>query len=121
MTVISVADLSLSFGTRKILEKISFSLADNDKLGIIGVNGCGKSTLFKLITGEYEPDEGSIFLAGDKTVGILTQDGAFEVDERLGDTPLAQMIAAFPEMLAAEHPEQLGTSDSHVAVESEIL
>ena len=103
MTVLSVADLSLSFGTRKILDKISFSLAENDKLGIIGVNGCGKSTLFKLIMGEYTPDEGSVFLAGDKTVGILTQDGAFEVDERLGDTPLAQMIAAFPEMLAAEH------------------
>ena len=102
MTVLSVADLSLSFGTRKILDKISFALADNDKLGIIGVNGCGKSTLFKLLTGEYTPDEGSIFLANDKTVGILTQDGAFEVDERFGDTPLAQMIAAFPEMLAAE-------------------
>ncbi len=103
MTVLSVADLSLSFGTRKVLDKISFSLAENDKLGIIGVNGCGKSTLFKLITGEYTPDEGSVFLAGDKSVGILTQDGAFEVDERLGDTPLSQMIAAFPEMLAAEH------------------
>ena len=102
MTVLSIADLSLSFGTRRILDKISFSLADNDKLGIIGVNGCGKSTLFKLITGEHTPDEGSIFMAGDKTVGILTQDGAFEVDESLGDTPLAQMIAAFPEMLAAE-------------------
>ena len=102
MTVLSVADLSLSFGTRKILDKISFSLADNDKLGIIGINGCGKSTLFKLLTGEYTPDEGNIFLANDKTVGILTQDGAFEVDERFGDTPLAQMIAAFPEMLDAE-------------------
>ncbi len=119
MTVLSVADLSLSFGTRKILEKISFSLADNDKLGIIGVNGCGKSTLFKLITGEYTPDEGSIFLAGDKTVGILTQDGAFEVDERLGDTPLAQMIAAFPEMLDAEHKlwemEQQLADKAHLA------
>ena len=119
MTVLSVADLSLSFGTRKVLEKISFSLADNDKLGIIGVNGCGKSTLFKLITGELTPDEGSVFLAGDKTVGILTQDGAFEVDERLGDTPLAQMIAAFPEMLAAEHRlwemEQTLADKAHLA------
>ncbi len=119
MTVLSVADLSLSFGTRKILDKISFSLADNDKLGIIGVNGCGKSTLFKLITGDLIPDEGNVFLAGDKTVGILTQDGAFEVDERLGDTPLAQMIAAFPEMLAAEQRlwemEQQLAEKSHLA------
>ncbi len=102
MTVLSVADLSLSFGTRRILDKISFSLAENDKLGIIGVNGCGKSTLFKVITGELAPDEGQVFLAAQKSVGILAQDGAFDVDETLGDSPLAQMIAAFPELLDAE-------------------
>ena len=102
MTVISVADLCVSFGTRVVLDHVSFALNENDKLGIIGVNGCGKSTLFKAITGEITPDEGNIFLAGDKTVGILTQDGAFEVDDREGDNALAQMIAAFPDMLAAE-------------------
>ena len=69
MTVLSVADLSLSFGTRRILDKISFSLAENDKLGIIGVNGCGKSTLFKVITGELTPDEGQVFLAAQKKRG----------------------------------------------------
>lgn len=55
MTSISVNDLSLSFGIKPILEKVSFSLEEGDKLGIIGVNGCGKSTLFKLILGELEP------------------------------------------------------------------
>ena len=102
MTVISVADVSLSFGVRKILDKVSFALNENDKLGIIGVNGCGKTTLFKIITGELAPDEGSVFIAGDKTIGILTQDGAFEVNDAEGDNPLAQMIAAFPELLEAE-------------------
>ena len=102
MTVISVTDLSLSFGTRKILDRVSFSLSENDKLGIIGVNGCGKSTLFKTITGELEPDEGQIFLSKEKTVGILTQDSAFTVDETLGDNALEQMYGAFGELLAAE-------------------
>ncbi len=102
MTVISVADLSLSFGTRRILDHISFSLSENDKMGIIGVNGCGKSTLFKVILGELEPDEGQVFISGDKTVGVLTQDGAFSVDESLGDNALSQMIAAFPELLHEE-------------------
>ena len=102
MTVISLSDISLSFGTRRILDGISFALNENDKLGIIGVNGCGKSTLFKVITGEYEPDEGAVFRASDKTLGILTQDGAFEVHDEEGNTPIAQMIAAFPELLAAE-------------------
>lgn len=102
MAVISVADLSVSFGTRQILDRVSFSLAENDKLGIIGVNGCGKSTLFKLITGELDPDAGNVFISGGKTVGLLTQDGAFEVDADAGDSALAQMISAFPELLAAE-------------------
>ena len=102
MTVISVADLSVSFGTRKILDRVSFSLSENDKLGIIGVNGCGKSTLFKVITGELEPDEGQVFLSREKTVGILTQDSAFTVDDTLGDNALEQMYGAFPELLQAE-------------------
>lgn len=102
MTVISVADLSVSFGTRKILNRISFSLSENDKLGIIGVNGCGKSTLFKVITGELEPDEGQVFLSREKTIGILTQDSAFVIDETLGDNALEQMYGSFPKLLEAE-------------------
>ena len=102
MTVIGVSDISLSFGTRLILDRVSFSLAENDKLGIIGVNGCGKSTLFKIITGELEPDEGQVFISNEKTVGILTQDGAFQIDEAAGDSALEQMYAAFPELLEME-------------------
>ncbi len=102
MTVLSVSDLSLAFGVHAVLDGVSFSLNETDKLGVIGVNGCGKSTLFKLITGELTPDQGNVFIGGGKTVGILKQDDAFEADASAGDTPLLQMIAAFPELLAAE-------------------
>ena len=63
MICLNIDGISLSFGTKKILEKITFSLDEGDKLGVIGANGCGKSTLFKLITGEYEPDEGNIYIS----------------------------------------------------------
>ena len=102
MTVLSATDITLSFGTRRILDRVSFSLDEHDKIGLIGVNGCGKSTLFKIITGELEPDEGQIFLSREKTVGILRQDSAFTVDESLGDNALEQMYGAFPELLQAE-------------------
>jgi len=102
MIVISATELSVSFGVNRVLDKVSFSLNENDKMGIIGVNGCGKSTLFRLIQGELLPDEGSVFISRDKSVGVLTQDGAFEVDTAMGDSALSQMIAAFPELLAAE-------------------
>ena len=102
MTVLSVCDLSLSFGVRTVLDRVSFSLGENDRLGVIGVNGCGKSTLFKVITQELLPDSGNIFIGNGKTVGFVRQDDAFEIDETAGDTALLQMIAAFPELLLAE-------------------
>lgn len=102
MTVLSVNDISLSFGITPVLENISFSLDEADRLGIIGVNGCGKSSLFRIILGEYEPSGGNVFISRDKTVGILTQDGAFDVSPEYGGTALEQMYAAFPELLNSE-------------------
>ena len=63
MICLNVEKLSLSFGTKKILSGVTFSLDEGDRLGIIGVNGCGKSTLFKLILGELYPDDGNIYIS----------------------------------------------------------
>ncbi|MBQ8409270.1 MAG: ABC-F family ATP-binding cassette domain-containing protein [Clostridia bacterium] len=103
MIAISVNDLTLRFGTTTILEKVSFSLEENDKLGIIGSNGSGKTSLFKLICGEYDAEEGEVFISKGKTVGILSQYGAFsETDGDEGSTALEHMFAAFPALLEAE-------------------
>ena len=103
MIAISVNDLSLRFGTTSILEGVSFSLEENDKLGIIGNNGSGKTSLFKLITGEYDASEGEVYISKGKTVGILSQYGAFsDSDEYEGVTALEHMFAAFPALLEAE-------------------
>ncbi len=122
MIILSVNDLSLSFGTTPILDKVSFALEENDKLGIIGVNGCGKSTLFRLICGEIPPTEGSVFFSKGKTVGILTQDGAFDAaDEQ--ETVIERMYDAFPHLLAAEKRLQelehllKKSSDTHLITE----
>ena len=102
MTAISVNNLSFSFGITPVLKNVSFSLEDGDKMGIIGVNGCGKSTLLGLILGRLEPDEGNVYISKEKTVGVLTQDGAFEINELCGNSALEQMYAAFPELLRLE-------------------
>ena len=105
MIAINVSDLTLRFGTTSVLERVSFSLEENDKLGIIGANGSGKTSLFKLITGEYEPESGEVYISKGKTVGILSQYGAFDAsqdDSFCGKTALDHMYAAFPSLLAAE-------------------
>ena len=100
MTAISVSNLSLSFGAKEILKNISFALNENDRLGVIGINGSGKTSLFKLILGEYTPDSGNIFISKEKSVGVLEQNSTVDIAE--GYTPISYMYAAFPELLRAE-------------------
>jgi len=73
MIALSVSDVSLSFGTDVILEGVSFSVNDGDKLGIVGVNGAGKTSLLKIISGEYQADTGAVYIQKGHTVGLLMQ------------------------------------------------
>ena len=73
MIALSLSDINLSFGTDVILKDISFSVNDGDKVGVIGVNGAGKTSLFRVITGEYTPDSGAVYIQKGHTVGILEQ------------------------------------------------
>ena len=105
MIAISVTELGLAFGTDVILEDVTFALEDRDKVGVIGVNGCGKSTLLKLLIGEYEPTTGQVYVSKGKTIGILTQEGAFSHDGENGSeeqTALEHVYHAFPHLLRAE-------------------
>ena len=104
MIAITVDRLSLAFGVKTVLQNISFSLDEADRLGIIGVNGCGKSTLFRLISGEQTPDDGAVYISKDKTVGILHQDDAFREfsDDEKEATAIEVMYRSFPHLLKAE-------------------
>ena len=103
MICLNIDSLSLSFGTKKILDGVTFSLDEGDRLGIIGINGCGKSTLFKLILGELEPDSGNVYISKNKTVGILRQNDAFgDITADPDVSSLDIMISSFPELLELE-------------------
>lgn len=71
--LISVNGLSKSFGDNLLFENIGFEIRREDKIGLIGSNGCGKTTLFKILTGEEPYDSGGIVRKSDITVGILNQ------------------------------------------------
>ena len=55
--MIEIKDLSFHFGLRTLFENVNLLLPDGLKMGVVGLNGCGKSTLFKLITGELFPED----------------------------------------------------------------
>jgi ATP-binding cassette subfamily F protein 3 len=72
--MISITNLSFHFGARAMYDEASLHIKPGDKIGLIGANGTGKSTLLRIITGEYQPDGGSISMAKDCTIGFLNQD-----------------------------------------------
>ena len=78
MSLLTVEKLSHGFGDRAIFENASFQLNKGDKIGLIGVNGEGKSTFMQIITGKMMPDEGRIEWAKNVKVGYLDQHAVLE-------------------------------------------
>ena len=101
MIALSAGEVNLSFGTDIILKDISFAVNDGDRVGIIGVNGAGKTSLFKVITGEYAPDSGAIYIQKGHTVGVLEQNA--DLSSLPGDMSCIEyMYTAYPALLALE-------------------
>ena len=73
MPVLSVSKLSMSFGERELFSELSFEVDSRDKVGLIGRNGVGKTTLFKLITGKLEPSAGVIASERGLRIGYMEQ------------------------------------------------
>ena len=72
--MLNLTNISVSFGGRDLYKNISFQINNKDKIGIVGKNGAGKSTLLKLITGDQQPNSGSIQKQSMLTVGYLPQE-----------------------------------------------
>ena len=80
--MLTIHNLSFSFGGRTLYENVSLQIKPKDKIGLIGLNGTGKSTLLRLIVGEYQPESGSISKSKDCTIGFLNQDLlSYQTDE----------------------------------------
>ena len=76
--LITFNNVSLQYIDKNILENASFTINDNSKVGIIGINGAGKSTILKLIVGEVTPSSGVIYRKNDLKIGYLAQDINFQ-------------------------------------------
>jgi ATP-binding cassette subfamily F protein 3 len=72
--MISINDLTFQIGSRALYDEANWHIKPGDRVGLIGANGTGKSTLLKIIVGEYAPSSGSISMAKDLKIGYLNQD-----------------------------------------------
>ncbi len=77
--MISTANITMQFGAKPLFENISVKFGDGNRYGLIGANGCGKSTLMKILSGDLEPSAGNVSVTPNERLGNLRQDQfAFE-------------------------------------------
>ena len=107
--MVSVQDISVSFGSFDLLTDISFLINDQDRIGLAGKNGAGKSTLLKIISGNQSPTSGQIDMSKEVTIGYLPQQ--MNVDDTT--TVINETITAFSELIGLS--EEIEYCSSEIA------
>lgn len=96
--MLNIHDLSVSFNGDYLFESVTFRLNPGDRVGLVGKNGAGKSTMLKILSKEVEPDSGSIASDKEIKIGFLKQD----IDFVQGRTVLEEAYQAFEEILSVQ-------------------
>lgn len=96
--MLNIYNLSVAFGGEYLFEEVTFRLGAGDRVGLVGKNGAGKSTMLKLLSKEMEPDSGTIAAEKEIKIGFLKQD----IDFVKGRTVLDEAYQAFEEIKKAE-------------------
>jgi ATP-binding cassette subfamily F protein 3 len=98
MSLVTLLNLSLAFGGREILKEVNFQVEPGQRIGLVGPNGSGKTSLLRMIIGELSPDRGEIRIARGARVGYLPQD----VYEALSGHLLQSMVGSIPSRVRLE-------------------
>src|SRR5687768_10081536 len=93
--MIQLSNLTKTFGDRVLLDRVTWTVTDGDRVGLCGPNGAGKTTLLKMLAGLDEPDSGAIVRPADLTIGYLPQDGL----SHSGRTIFEEASSAFQPLL----------------------
>lgn len=96
--MLNIHNLSVSFGGTYLFEEVTFRLGAGDRVGLVGKNGAGKSTMLKILSGDMKPDSGSIATEKEIKMGFLRQD----IDFEQGRTVLEEAYQAFEEIKRTE-------------------
>src|SRR6187551_3466432 len=96
--MLNIHNLSVSFGGTYLFEEVTFRLSAGDRVGLVGKNGAGKSTMLKILSRDFAPDSGSIATEKEVKMGFLRQD----IDFVKGRSVLEEAYQAFEEIKHAE-------------------
>ena len=86
--LVSVENVSKSFGLKTLLDGVSLGIQTGDRIGVVGLNGGGKSTLLKVLTGQEQPDEGRVSQMNDIRVAMVTQEANLNPEDTVADVVL---------------------------------
>lgn len=116
--MLNIHNLSVSFGGTYLFEEVTFRLGAGDRVGLVGKNGAGKSTMLKMLAGDFKPDNGTIATEKEVKIGFLRQD----IDFVKGRTVLEEAYQAFEEIKYYEAKidqinHQLGTRTDYESIE----
>ncbi len=98
MSVISAQNLTLSFGDNLLFQNISFDVYEKDKIGLVGANGTGKTSLLKIIKGDYAPDDGACFIGKNVKLGYMEQHACSD-----NKTVYEELISVFDDLIQIEN------------------
>ena len=122
MNVISLQNIEKSYGTRLLFKEVSMTFTTEKRLGLVGINGTGKSTFLKILAGRMEADKGTIERNGKASIHYLAQTPDFDAESTLleavldGDHPRLQMVKAF-ESISREYRQmqESGSDDAKLS------
>ena len=96
--MLTLSHCSVQFGGNYLFDDITFTIGTRDRIGLVGKNGAGKSTMLKILSGNVVSDEGNVIKSNDYTIGFLTQD----LQATLGKTVLEEAMTSFDVLLEIE-------------------
>lgn len=118
MHYVSAEGISKSFGVKPLFQKITFHISEGDKIALVAKNGSGKSTLLKILAGQDQPDEGTVWIHKDVTVALFEQEPKFNEELSVVDNifhykhPVAEALRDYERILDSEEKDLVALSEA---------
>ncbi|WP_206915554.1 ABC-F family ATP-binding cassette domain-containing protein [Alicyclobacillus suci] len=128
MNIVSAERIEKRYGEKVLLSGVSFGIEDTDRIGLIGVNGTGKSTLLKMLAGVDVPDSGTIVFSGGARVHFLPQEPQFDAESTIleqvyhGDLPIMRLLRDYEDAVrdALQNPQSQRAQEKLIRLQAQM-